>query len=182
MIDNIKSDFYIFILILVAINTVITMKPNEFCSLSDKLFKNVKCKNYQCSADICTVNQVKCEKFIEWTNLISKYMNADFAKDCVVLYKRFISEIENCPDNKYILLRSELCKRKRICYEKKTWSSRLMFKGVNILEKKLCRCKGKHKFDCINGFCASSKEICDHMFGQYHHQYSHVLNQTRICI
>ena len=171
---------YILIFILVAVNTVITMKPNEFCSLPDELFTQVKCKNYQCSADLCTVNQEKCEKFIEWTNLISKYINADFARDYVVVYKLFVFEIKNCPANKYLLLRSELCQRKRICYEKKTWSSRLMFKSVDIFEKKLCRCNGKHKFDCLNGFCASSKEICDHMFEQY--KYSQVLNQTRICI
>jgi hypothetical protein len=177
-----RKFIYIFILSLLKMSTVTSMKPNDFCSLPDELYPQVKCKHHQCTSDICSVNKEKCEKFLEWSNLISRYMNADFAKNSLIFYKEFVIEIKICSENKYVFLRTELCQNKRICYEKKKWSTRFMFKGVDILEKKLCSCKDKHEFDCSNGFCASSKEICKDIFITYRQQYSRVLNQTSICV
>jgi len=71
-------------------------------------------------------------------------------------YKKFLKGIKECSPNMYVLSNAEgICLKSNLCYEKNKNTSRFMNKMI-----RLCECKGKHGYNCGNGYCATNKHTC----------------------
>lgn len=90
--------------------------------------------------------------------------NISFIQKTAKKYPNFVANIRECTRRQYVMMNSEVCHNKKVCFENKQWFSRLMFKGVNVKIRKPCECKGKHSIDCDNEYCAVDKKTCQIMF------------------
>ena len=140
-----------------------SFSPRNFCIISEKYQKVAVCKHYNCENErICATDKDKCNTFIGWTILLDK--NVSSVQKTVELYIDFVLNIKECTSTQFLMIKSEVCQKKKICYKKKKWTSRMMFKGVDVILKKKCPCKGKHEYDCGNEYCAVNKKTCRLVF------------------
>jgi len=157
-----------FLLFVFTVSFVNTFSPNDFCILPESHQKEVMCKQHQCEREFCSTDRSKCKTFIGWSIVLDK--NLSSIQQTKELYTYFVLNIKECTKTQYISVKSDVCQKIKICYEKKRWTSRLMFKGVDVKVKKQCPCKGKQKHDCGNGYCASSEKICQIIFESNIHE------------
>ena len=153
---------------------------SDLCIIPDEIHRDVQCTQYQCSEGICSKDKQKCQWFVSWTNLLDRYKTNEFAKNTLDTYQKFVVSINFCSKEQYEPLETEACLNKKVCLIKKKWTSRLMFEGVDIVEKRACPCKGKHKVDCKNGYCSTNKKTCQRIFDQKMNNTS-IVKQIRVC-
>ena len=156
-----RTLFFLYVLALTA-NYVNSFSPNNFCILPEEYRKVAVCKQYQCENEFCATDEKKCKTFIGWTILLDK--NISSVQQTLELYTNFVLTIKECASTQYVMMKSDVCQNTKICYEKKKWTSRMMFKGVDVKLKKQCPCRGKHEYNCGNGYCAVNKKTCQLVF------------------
>ena len=170
-----KMVFFLFMLN--AFNTSESLSPTNFCILPKDYLKEVRCKQFQCASEFCSTSENKCKAFIGWTALL--YKNVSFIQKAINKYPDFVANIKGCASSQYVMMKSEVCHNKKVCYENKKWMSRLMFKGATVKRKKQCACKGKYKFDCENEYCGVDKKTCQVMFEDK--MYPEIVINIKLC-
>ena len=175
MIIKIIVFFHLFALI--KFHRVKGFSPRDFCVLPEEYQKEARCKQFQCGTEFCSTTENKCKSFIGWTILLGQ--NVSYVKKTADLYPYFLLSIKVCVSSQYILLKSEVCENKKLCYERKQWSSRLMFRGPTVKVEKKCPCKSKYEYDCENGYCAVNKNACKIMLEDK--KYKKIVKETKVC-
>lgn len=138
-------------------NNTSCLKPEYFCQIN----KAEKCKFYQCAYDLCSMNKQSCDRFKEWITLLDKYKKFNFIEIKLKTLQKFLTDIELCSDEDFEFDFKKVCFITKKCYERKIWSTRLMFKGVNYIKIEKCICNGDFKTSCGKGYCAFDNKNCD---------------------
>jgi hypothetical protein len=86
---------FVFTIILSLVIHIKSFKPDYFCTKSN----NDNCFNYDCGRNLCSIDEKSCRNFIEWENLMKKYVKQDFER---TKYNKFIKRIKRCNNNKWI--------------------------------------------------------------------------------
>ena len=145
------------------INQVKSLKPSHFCILPEDQYKLVKCKHYQCGLDFCSRDKKTCDYFKEWSLLLDKYKQFDSMEKNLKIFKKFLNDMNECHIDEYKSHTADVCLNKKNCVEKKTWSTRFMFKGVGYFKVEKCPCPVHFGFNCKNLFCTKTEEICENL-------------------
>ena len=156
------------------------LRPEKLCLITEKIYREVQCRQYQCDVDICAANGDICESFLAWKRITNAHKPVDYVYNNQQTYNQFIKSIRHCSKNQYVPLEREACLNKKMCTEKKKWTSRLMFKGVDIVEKKKCLCEGQYGFECHKDYCTLNKNTCERLFDQRKTD-MHVIRKIKAC-
>ena len=141
-------------IVYIFINYCDSFKSDDYCALPDRYVQQVKCKEFSCANKFCSAVKNDCKSFTFWSYLTTTHIiSYDMA---LYRYKKFLKAIKECSPNMFILRNTEgICLKSGVSYEKNKKTSRFMNKMI-----RLCECKGKHGYNCENGYCATSKLIC----------------------
>ena len=169
--------YSILILIAFHVEIILALKPKEFCVFPSNMYQEARCKHHQCRQEICSTDKNKCDLLVDWTSLLDLKMS--FVPESLKKYENFVIHIKNCSSKELVLMKNEACLNKKVCFERKSWSSRLMFEAITVFEKKKCPCKGKFGFDCRNSYCAVNKQTCQDLFAV--NIYKDIIKEIKSC-
>ena len=146
------------VIFFLAVLTVDSFSPANYCTIPDKYYHEAKCKKFQCTDELCSTDENKCKALVGWTALLE--LKISFITKTLKSYSEFVLSIKNCTKNHYVMMKSLVCENKKVCYEYKKWTSWQMFKTINIRLRTTCPCRGKYSYDCGNNRCAIDKKTC----------------------
>ena len=150
-----------------------SLSPANFCFLPNNVYKEVKCKEYQCKPQFCSTDELKCQALQE------RIKSLDSMLVVIIIQQNFVPYIRRCTSDQYALMKSQVCQNKHVCYEIETLPrSRLMFKRINVKLSKQCPCKGTYGYDCSNGYCALDRQTCQ-MFNN--EMFKEIVKKIKTC-
>ena len=117
---------------------ITALKLSEICmavkkqctgSYNSKHIYQVDCNNscegtehtYKCGLENCAINKAKCEKFLEFKNLLKKLIATDTTTENFIKstkmkkYAEFMKAVQKCPNITYTLKADDVCLNGKDC-------------------------------------------------------------------
>ena len=144
------SKLIILTITVIIIESVLSTDPTDLCLTT----KDVECKgshNYQCSKDLCSLNEETCM-------LYNRYRRSFVFRSLKRLIQ-FKKEIKECEMNETIIDLNNYCLNRHDCLETK----KLIVNDITLrFERKQvdCKCQGDFKHQCNNDYCAKDLDSC----------------------
>lgn len=101
---------------------------------SDYFFTKVNnnnCFNYDCGTKLCSIDEKSCSNFIEWENLMKKYVKKEIER---IKYNKFMKSIKLCNEKRINSFMSPdyYCKKDGLNVECEIYSCGIMFNNPII--------------------------------------------------
>jgi len=149
-----------FVLLLVILNSLNSLKSNDFCLLDQN--ESLICKNYQCSLDTCSKDQKSCDQL---KNLFNNNQNNNFHfLEKIKIFSQISKDTKTCKKSDYLSLRTHVCLIKNKCNWKKQNMLGQLLKTTFVKTQKGCECPNRLKFHCGNNYCSVNKYACNSIF------------------